>query len=51
MNCENKRKEITAEQKKAIEQALEKGDRVELIPNKDSIKVMLVRKNELKVTK
>lgn len=51
MNCENKRKEITAEQKKAIEKALTNGDRIELIPNKEGIKVMLVRKNELKVTK
>lgn len=48
MNCENKRKEITEQQKKAIERTLEKGDRVELIPTKSGVKIMHVRKNELK---
>ena len=48
MNCENKRKEITEKQKKAIEHTLEKGDRVELIPTKSGVKIMHVRKNELK---
>lgn len=48
MNCENKRKEITEQQKKVIERTLEKGDRVELIPTKSGVKIMHVRKNELK---
>lgn len=41
-------KQITDEQKKAIEKALTKGDRIELIPVKDGIKIMYVRRNELK---
>jgi hypothetical protein len=46
LNCE--KKQITEKQKTAIEKALQKGDRVELIPVKDGIKIMHVRKNELK---
>ena len=33
---------------KAIKLALEKGDRVELIPVKDGVKVMRVRREEMK---
>ena len=47
MSCENKT--ISEKQKTAIENALRKGDRIELIPVKDGIKIMHVRKNELKV--
>lgn len=39
---------FTDEQMKAILNALKKGDRIELIPVKDGIKIMHVRKNELK---
>lgn len=42
------KKQLTEKQKQAIEEALRKGDRVELIPVKDGIKIMHVRKNELK---
>ena len=35
---------------KAILLALEKGDRVELIPVKDGVKVMRVRREEMKKT-
>ena len=41
-------KELTGTQIKAIEQAVSKGDRVEVIPVKDGIRLMLVKKNELK---
>ncbi len=33
---------------KAIESVLAKGDRVELIPVKDGVKVMRIRRNEIK---
>lgn len=46
MNCDNKI--LSEKQKTAIENALRKGDRIELIPVKDGIKIMHVRKNELK---
>jgi len=39
---------LTNEQIQAILRALKKGDRIELIPVKDGIKIMHVRKNELK---
>lgn len=35
--------------KKAIEDTLAKGDRVELIPVKDGVKVMRVKRNEIKI--
>ena len=41
-------KKLTETQIKAIEQAVSNGDRVELIPVKDGVKIMLVKKNELK---
>ena len=39
---------ISDEQKKAIEKTLANGDRVELIPVKDGIKIMQVQKKTLK---
>lgn len=39
---------ITDEQKKVIEKTLANGDRVELIPVKDGIKIMQVQKKTLK---
>lgn len=39
---------FTDEQIQAILKVLKKGDRIELIPVKDGIKIMNVRKNELK---
>ena len=39
---------LTNEQIQAILRTLKKGDRIELIPVKDGIKIMHVRKNELK---
>lgn len=44
----SKEYKISKELIRAIEKALESGHRVELIPVKDGIKPMLVRKNELK---
>lgn len=39
--------EITEKQKKAIEKVLAEGDRVELIPVKDGIKIMRIKKNNI----
>lgn len=39
---------IDEQTKNAIERTLEKGDRVELIPVKDGVKVMIVKREELK---
>lgn len=39
---------IDEQTKSAIERTLEKGDRVELIPVKDGVKVMIVKREELK---
>ncbi len=40
---------ISAEQLDRIEQILSKGHRVELIPTKDGIKFMYVRREEMKL--
>lgn len=42
---------ITPEQLERIHAALEKGHRIELIPLKDNIKIMDIRREELKKTK
>ena len=42
---------LTDEQIKAIERTLDKGERVELIPTKDAIKVLRVRRNAIKIEK
>ena len=39
---------MTEAQAKAIEAALAKGDRVELIPVKDGVKIMRITRKELK---
>lgn len=39
---------ISDEQKKAIEKTLANGDRIELIPVKDGVKIMQVQKKTLK---
>lgn len=40
--------DVTEAQVKAIEALLAKGDRVELIPVKDGVKVILVKRKEIK---
>ena len=42
---------LTTEQLDRIHAALEKGHRIELIPLKDNIKIMDIRREELKKTK
>ena len=42
---------ITPEQLERIHAALEKGHRIELIPLKDNIKIMDIRREELKMNK
>lgn len=42
---------ITPEMLERIHAALEKGHRIELIPLKDNIKIMDIRREELKKTK
>lgn len=42
---------ITTEQLERIHAALDKGHRIELIPLKDNIKIMDIRREELKKTK
>ena len=42
---------LTVEQLERIHAALEKGHRIELIPLKDNIKIMDIRREELKKTK
>lgn len=42
---------ITSEQLDRIHAALEKGHRIELIPLKDNIKIMDIRREELKKSK
>ena len=41
--------EITTEQVAAINKALEKGQRVEIIPLKDRLKIVCVKRDELKI--
>ena len=41
-------KRITQAQIKAIEAVLAKGDRVEIIPLKDSVKIVHIRRAEIK---
>lgn len=41
-------KELSAAQIKAIQGALQKGDRVELIPQKEGVKIVHVRRAEIK---
>ena len=40
---------IDEQTKSAIEATLEKGDRVELIPVKDGVKVVRVKRDEIKI--
>lgn len=40
---------ITTEQVAAINAALEKGQRVEIIPLKDRLKIVCVKRDELKI--
>ena len=42
---------ITSEQLDRIHAALEKGHRIEIIPLKDNIKIMDIRREELKKSK
>jgi hypothetical protein len=42
---------ITSEQLERIHAALEKGHRIEIIPLKDNIKIMDIRREELKKPK
>lgn len=42
---------LTVEQLERIHAALDKGHRIELIPLKDNIKIMDIRREELKKTK
>jgi hypothetical protein len=42
---------LTTEQLDRIHAALDKGHRIELIPLKDNIKIMDIRREELKKTK
>lgn len=42
---------ITTEQLERIHAALEKGHRIEIIPLKDNIKIMDIRREELKQNK
>lgn len=42
---------ITPEQLERIHAALEKGHRIEIIPLKDNIKIMDIRREELKMNK
>lgn len=44
----NKTSKLTAEQIKAIEDVLTKGDRVEIIPQRDKVKVIHIRREEIK---
>lgn len=39
---------LTPEQKRAIESVLAKGDRVELIPVKDGVKILHIKRQEVK---
>lgn len=39
---------MTEAQTKAIEAALSKGDRVEIIPVKDGVKIMRIKRQEIK---
>lgn len=39
---------LTAAQIKALEAALAKGDRVEIIPQRDGVKILRVRRDEIK---
>lgn len=42
---------LTVEQLERIHAALDKGHRIEIIPLKDNIKIMDIRREELKKTK
>lgn len=42
-------KKLTPEQIRAVEAALSKGDRVEIIPQKESVKIVHIRRSEIKV--
>ena len=47
MGGESKKK-LTADNIRAIEAVLSRGDRVELIPTRDSVRVICVRREEAK---
>lgn len=40
---------LSPEQIKAIEAALSKGDRVEIMPQKDGVKIVHIRRCEIKI--
>ncbi len=44
----NEAKKLLPEQIKAIEAAISKGDRVEIIPLKDGVKLVHIKRQELK---
>ena len=44
----NEEKRLTEQQKRKIEQTLSKGDRVEIIPVKDGVKIMHIKRQEIK---
>ena len=46
---ENGKIELTEKQLKAIHRVLEKGERVELIPNKDGVRLLEVKRKNIKV--
>lgn len=42
------KRNLTPEQVKAIEAALSKGDRVEIIPQREGVKLVHIRREEIK---
>ena len=42
--------ELTEKQLKAIHRVLEKGERVELIPNKDGVRLLEVKRRNIKTS-
>lgn len=47
---ENVKIELTEKQLQAIHRVLEKGERVELIPNKDGVRVLEVKRRNVKTS-
>jgi len=47
---ENVKIELTEKQLQAIHRVLEKGDRVELIPNKDGVRLLEVKRRNIKTS-
>ena len=46
----NDKIELTEKQLKAIHRVLEKGERVELIPNKDGVRLLEVKRRNIKTS-